>query len=101
MITEFDYQWITEELAKLANRFCSGRLVSVLEGGYNTNLGPISPLAQSVAFHVRALLNTNSALIDTSQDFLNSQSTLGKRGAASPLEGLISDEDNNNNSLNA
>lgn len=45
MITEFDYQWITVELTKIANHFCQGRLVSVLEGGYNTNLGPISPLA--------------------------------------------------------
>ena len=45
MITEFDYQWLTVELTKIANRFCQGRLVSVLEGGYNTNLGPISPLA--------------------------------------------------------
>lgn len=60
MITEFDYYWITQELTKIANRFCNGRIVSVLEGGYNTNTGPISPLAQSVAFHVRALLNTNS-----------------------------------------
>jgi acetoin utilization deacetylase AcuC-like enzyme len=45
MITEFDYQWVTEELVKVANRFAGGRMVSVLEGGYNTNLGPLSPLA--------------------------------------------------------
>ncbi len=44
-ITEFDFEWVTLNLAKLANSLCEGRLVSVLEGGYNTNLGPISPLA--------------------------------------------------------
>ena len=37
-LTEFDYRWITEELMKIANRFCSGRLISVLEGGYNMGL---------------------------------------------------------------
>jgi acetoin utilization deacetylase AcuC-like enzyme len=78
MITEFDYQWITAELVKVANRFCEGRLISVLEGGYNTNLGPLSPLAMSVAAHVRALLNTNSAFINPSYQ-LDSQALLGKR----------------------
>ena len=56
-ITEFEYQWVTEKLVLLANKFCKGRIVSVFEGGYSTNAGPISPLAQSVAFHVRALMN--------------------------------------------
>jgi len=44
-VTEFEYQWVTENLQKIANQFCEGRMVSVLEGGYNTNLGPISPFA--------------------------------------------------------
>ena len=56
-ITEFDYQWVTENLVKIANTFANGRIVSVMEGGYNTSAGPLSPLAQSIAFHVRALLN--------------------------------------------
>lgn len=34
--------------------------MSVLEGGYNIKLGPVSPLAQSVASHVRTLLNTHN-----------------------------------------
>lgn len=57
-ITEFDYKWVTENLVKIANQCCQGRIVSVLEGGYNTNAGPISPLAQSIQFHVRALLSS-------------------------------------------
>ena len=64
MITEFDFEWLTGELTKIANKFCHGRLVSVLEGGYNTNLGPLSPLAMSVQSHVRALINTRTPYIE-------------------------------------
>jgi len=31
-----DYIWITEKLLGIANIYCKGRVVSVLEGGYNT-----------------------------------------------------------------
>ena len=44
----------------IANQTAEGRIVSVLEGGYKVHLGHISPLAQSVASHVRALINTHS-----------------------------------------
>ena len=54
-ITEDDYYWITEQLIAIANMYSKGRIVSVLEGGYNTKGGWLSPLAQSVASHVRAL----------------------------------------------
>ena len=54
-ITEEDYYWVTEKLVAIANTYCKGRIVSVLEGGYNTKGGWLSPLAQSVASHVRAL----------------------------------------------
>lgn len=30
---------------KVANKYCKGRVISVLEGGYSTRSGPISPLA--------------------------------------------------------
>ena len=43
-INEFDYQWLTEQLQLIANQYCRGRLVSIFEGGYNINLGVISPL---------------------------------------------------------
>jgi acetoin utilization deacetylase AcuC-like enzyme len=49
--TEDDYTWATEELLALARGACGGRLVSVLEGGYNPDA-----LGRSVAAHVRALM---------------------------------------------
>ena len=58
-ITEFEYQWATEQLTRIANQFCEGRIISVLEGGYSTRSGPISPLAQSVTHHVRALVQAD------------------------------------------
>jgi acetoin utilization deacetylase AcuC-like enzyme len=36
-------------------RCCKGRIVSVLEGGYNLRGGLVSAFARSVASHVRAL----------------------------------------------
>ena len=48
----------------MANRFCKGRICSVLEGGYSTRSGPISPLAQSVAHHVRALVKSDDMEIE-------------------------------------
>jgi acetoin utilization deacetylase AcuC-like enzyme len=67
-VTEFDFQWLTENLQSIANRYCGGRLISVLEGGYNTNLGSLSPLAQSVTFHVRALIRTNQLAMDPQEE---------------------------------
>ncbi|HEY9548432.1 MAG TPA: histone deacetylase family protein [Kiloniellaceae bacterium] len=51
--TEEDYVWATDELMALARSACGGRLVSVLEGGYNPDA-----LGRSVAAHVRALMRT-------------------------------------------
>ncbi len=50
-LVEDDYAWVTTELINLAKKWASGRLVSVLEGGYNLNA-----LGSSVAAHVRALM---------------------------------------------
>ena len=50
-----DFAWITGELVKIANSTCGGRIISVLEGGYNVLGGCASPLAQSVLAHVEAL----------------------------------------------
>lgn len=49
-LLEKDYEWVTRQLQKFANQYCEGRLVSVLEGGYD-----LSALGRSVAAHVRAL----------------------------------------------
>jgi len=55
-MVEEDYEWVTEQLVKVANKCCNGRIVSVLEGGYKIHGGIVSPFARSVASHVRALV---------------------------------------------
>lgn len=49
-LVEQDYVWITQRLMEVAKRHAKGRIVSVLEGGYN-----LSALARSVEAHVRTL----------------------------------------------
>merc|ERR1712232_764764 len=56
-MVEDDYEWVTEQLVKVANSCCDGRVVSVLEGGYKVHGGIVSPFARSVASHVRALVD--------------------------------------------
>jgi acetoin utilization deacetylase AcuC-like enzyme len=46
-----DFGWITDRLISVAEGACDGRIVSVLEGGYD-----LPALAASVALHVRRLL---------------------------------------------
>jgi acetoin utilization deacetylase AcuC-like enzyme len=48
-----DFAWITQKLLEIANRHSGGRMVSVLEGGYD-----LDALAASAAAHVRTLLQT-------------------------------------------
>ncbi|OAI16970.1 acetoin utilization protein [Methylomonas koyamae] len=50
-LTEADFRWLTEQLCEIAEECCQGRLISVLEGGYN-----LQALAGSAAAHVAALL---------------------------------------------
>ncbi len=50
-LVEADYAWATDELAAIAKRHCSGRLVSALEGGYD-----LQALAASAASHVQRLM---------------------------------------------
>ncbi len=52
-----DFAWITDELLALADRHTGGRLVSVLEGGYD-----LDALAMSVATHVRGLMRFGPSL---------------------------------------
>jgi acetoin utilization deacetylase AcuC-like enzyme/ankyrin repeat protein len=58
---EEDYEWLTEQLVKVANTCCDGRIVSVLEGGYKIHGGIISPFARSVASHLRGLVDGGSS----------------------------------------
>lgn len=46
-----DFAWVTERLTEVAGRVCEGRLVSMLEGGYDRQ-----GLATGVAAHVEKLL---------------------------------------------
>ncbi|MBW6400584.1 histone deacetylase family protein [Roseomonas sp. HJA6] len=50
-VREPDFAWLTEALCALADRCCEGRLVSLLEGGYD-----LDALGRSAAAHVRALM---------------------------------------------
>jgi acetoin utilization deacetylase AcuC-like enzyme len=50
-MTAADFAWVTRELMKSAERHCQGRLVSVLEGGYD-----LVALADSVSAHVGELM---------------------------------------------
>jgi acetoin utilization deacetylase AcuC-like enzyme len=54
-LSEEDYFWLTRELAAIADASCQGRLVSLLEGGYE-----LSALASSTAAHLRAILKIES-----------------------------------------
>lgn len=54
-LLEQDYEWLVQHVKRIANSCCDGRLISVLEGGYNYYGRMVSPLARSVAAHARAL----------------------------------------------
>ena len=45
-----DFSWLTERLCQIASDYCEGRLVSILEGGYD-----LEALAESVKAHVMKL----------------------------------------------
>ena len=50
-LVDSDYLWVTNELKLIADRFCDGRIVSTLEGGY-----ALSALGRSVVAHINGLL---------------------------------------------
>ena len=51
-LTEADFSWATQKLLEFAERRSGGRIVSVLEGGYD-----LEGLSRSVAAHVSALMD--------------------------------------------
>ena len=51
-LVEADFLWVTETLVSYAEKQCDGRLVSMLEGGYD-----LTALARSVGVHVRAMMD--------------------------------------------
>ena len=54
-LIEADYAWITRRLMEIARRRCGGRIVSLLEGGYD-----LEGLSRSVAAHVAALMSVGA-----------------------------------------
>lgn len=52
-LVEADYAWATRELMEMARRHCHGRVVSMLEGGYD-----LTALARSVAVHIKTLMES-------------------------------------------
>ena len=54
-LVEDDFSWATYKLAEVAAKHAGGRIVSVLEGGYD-----LGGLARSSGVHVRALMDVGS-----------------------------------------
>lgn len=54
-LVEADFMWATEQLADIADRQAGGRIVSMLEGGYD-----LAGLARSVAVHVKTLMDAGA-----------------------------------------
>lgn len=50
-LKEADYYWVTQQLAEIAEQYAKGRMISMLEGGYD-----LSALGRSVAAHIKALI---------------------------------------------
>lgn len=53
-LTEADFEWLTKKIMLLANRHASGRIVSILEGGYH-----LESLARSVKAHLACLVKAS------------------------------------------
>jgi acetoin utilization deacetylase AcuC-like enzyme len=51
-LSEADYGWISNELLKIARSHCNGRIVSMLEGGYE-----LGSLARSAVAHLKPFLD--------------------------------------------
>jgi acetoin utilization deacetylase AcuC-like enzyme len=54
-LVEPDFAWATAKIAEIAAKHANGRLVSMLEGGYN-----LAALARSVGAHVTALMQAGA-----------------------------------------
>ncbi|MEJ2115706.1 MAG: histone deacetylase family protein [Gammaproteobacteria bacterium] len=51
-LTDADYAFLAAEIKKIANRFCEGKMILTLEGGYN-----LSALARSVVAVIKELID--------------------------------------------
>jgi acetoin utilization deacetylase AcuC-like enzyme len=62
-LTEEDFAWATVQLMEIADTHCNGRIVSVLEGGYD-----LQGLAGGVGIHLQALMHGSAILGDIDED---------------------------------
>jgi acetoin utilization deacetylase AcuC-like enzyme len=62
-LTEEDFSWITLKIMEVADQYCSGRVVSVLEGGYD-----LQGLAGGVGVHLHALMHGDVGMLEEAQD---------------------------------
>ncbi len=53
-LTDSDFRWVTEQIVRVAGSSASGRIISVLEGGYE-----LHSLARCTETHVRVLMGLN------------------------------------------
>ena len=54
-LLEPDFAWATDKIADVAAKHAEGRLVSMLEGGYD-----LAALAKSVGVHVKTLMDAGA-----------------------------------------
>lgn len=52
LLAEEDYAWITHEIKNMTRDTCQGRMISMLEGGYDLN-----SLGHCVCAHLQAMIN--------------------------------------------
>jgi len=52
-LVQEDYQWLTQEIMDIAKTCCNGKIISVLEGGYN-----LYALADCVSAHIAVLMKS-------------------------------------------
>ena len=62
-LTEEDFAWVTLQIMEAAEIHAGGRIVSVLEGGYD-----LQGLAASVGIHVQALMRGNADMLGETPD---------------------------------
>ena len=58
-LVEDDFAWVTLKLMEIAETHCEGRVVSILEGGYD-----LQGLAGGVGVHLQALMHGSAILGD-------------------------------------
>ena len=62
-LVEEDFAWITLQLMEIAQTHCEGRIVSVLEGGYD-----LQGLAGGVGIHLQTLMHGSSFMGDETEE---------------------------------